>query len=167
MVFSEALIVVLVVLAALSVWCWRARQRRRELHALFGLGADFRLVCTDLGGSTYSAFRHNGLCGRPDAVFRRGLKIVVCDRKNRRHRGKPTRYERFQMVLYLYLVQARWRHCTVEGRIGYNNGSLPVAFCRQTCEDLLRLAPTVRRLRGTVARRPRNRRLSPRIPAPN
>jgi hypothetical protein len=153
------LAVALTVLALLVVVAtgWRALHRPPAARAAnlcrsFGLDrARYRVLGADVGNfATPFGVQADGLIGRPDAVFisHDGTEIVVGEVKSRRHRGRITEYERYQMTLYLGAVRQRFRRQSVRGLLRFHDAVVESRFEESTYQRLLNLIPDCRRALG-------------------
>ena len=152
----ELLIQLAVVLGLVTLALFALLARRRpsaasatELCRSFGLDpARYRVLGADVGGFlvTFDVLA-DGLIGRPDAVFaaKDGSEVVVGEVKSRLHKNRITRYERYQMTLYLGAVRSQLRTEAVRGLIRYRDGVVEAPFCAETYRELLSLKPECQR----------------------
>lgn len=98
----------MLVLAAFALYAVFKHSRRSAADKVFELfsvdPAEYELLGFDLGdGSQKITLKGLGLIGAPDALFCRlsDGRLLVGDFKTRRFRGSPSRYERYQMTLYM------------------------------------------------------------------
>ena len=162
MMMRPDLLVLLVggmVVAAIAVWALLARRRpatasAAELCRSFGLDPNrYRVPGADVGGFAVPfSIEADGLMGRPDAVFmaKDTSEVVVGELKSRYHQGRITRYERFQITLYLGAVRARLRTDAVRGLICYRDRVVEAPFHEQAYRHLLSLKPECLRVRAAA-----------------
>ena len=100
----------------------------RSIYRMFGLSPkQYRLVAHDLGVlKRKKVLKVDGLAGVPDAIFvhRREQSMVVGEFKSRRNRyPNPSKYERYQVILYIGMLKKMNRHIDqVRGIVAYGNG---------------------------------------------
>lgn len=144
------IVVAVAVLAITALFRDRALSRSERLCRLFNLDPDkYELLGSDLGGGSDKIFlRGYGLSGVSDAVFRRRSDghIIVGEAKSRRYRGAVTRYERFQVTLYIGLAERKYRtHVSAVMRYGCGT-TVPVLADSDLFRELLALLPEYRRV---------------------
>jgi len=153
------LVVAMLALACLALVALVRRRRSStvsaaELCRAFGLDpVRYRVLGADVGGFRVPFdVRADGLIGRPDAVFRAKDRdeVVVGEVKSRRHQGRITRYERYQMTLYQGAVRAQLRTEAVRGLLRYRDRIVEAPFCAHTYRDLLSLKSEYRQARGAA-----------------
>ena len=153
-------------IAALGLYAVFRQSRRSQadrVFELFGLDpSEYELLGFDLGdGSRKITLKGLGLIGAPDALFRRCSdgRLLVGDLKTRRFRGSPSRYERFQMTLYMGVASHQYG-APADAVLRYACGRLePVDFDPGCFEDLRAQIGPLRKAEAQFARR---RRRSPR-----
>ncbi|TVS17235.1 MAG: hypothetical protein EA417_07415 [Gammaproteobacteria bacterium] len=131
------------VLAALCLYAAFSHSRRTQSDKVFNLFQldpdEYELLGFDLGdGSRKVTVRGLGLIGAPDALFRRRRdgRLLVGDFKTRRFRGNPSKYERFQMVLYMGVASHQYQ-APADALLRYACGHLePVDFDPGCFEEL-------------------------------
>jgi hypothetical protein len=147
------------VVAAIAVWALLARRRpatasAAEVCRSFGLDPTrYRVPGSDVGGFAVPfSIEADGLMGRPDAVFmsRDNSEVVVGEVKSRHHQGRITRYERFQITLYLGSGRAQLRTDAVRGLIRYRDRVVAAPFQEQAYRHLLSLRPECLRVRAAA-----------------
>lgn len=151
--------VILAILALLFVSRSRSQARNHRMCILFGLDpSEYDLLGSDLGGGRDKVYlRANGVVGVPDAVFRhrRTRHIVVGEAKKRRvGRNGVTKYERFQVILYIGAAESKYRK-NVSAIIHYGCGTLiPIDSDRATYRRLIGLIPEYRKVAKRIGMHP-------------
>lgn len=146
-----SLIAVVVAIVVALYFSRRKKLSRSDRYCrLFRLPPEkYQLLGTDLGGGNDKiVLRADGLIGAPDAVFKRLADghIVVGEAKRRRHRGKTTLYEDYQVTLYMGMAKHRHR-TNVSAIIRYGCGTcVQRPFNPQLYRDLLKRVPEYRRV---------------------
>jgi hypothetical protein len=136
---------------SLLLWWWLggdARDRSTRLCNEFGLDPTrYSLLGSDLGGSKDKVFlRVDGIVGVPDAVFldRSDKSIVIGEAKSRRYARRPTKYERYQVQLYIGAARKKYNK-DARGVIRYGCGArVPVTFDNAEYQFLLQQIPRCR-----------------------
>lgn len=155
MTVVSLLATILIVLVVVYAQRWRSETRGSRICQLFGLDpAEYELVGTDLGGSKDKVYlKGDGLAGVPDAVFRhRSTRaILIGEAKSRRFNGAVSRYEEYQVVLYMGLARRRYR-VPVSALIRYGCGHLvPLELDPDTYSGLVSLIPRYRQVARSLA----------------
>lgn len=125
-------------------WRW---LRAPKIHAVFGLDKSWKLLSCDIGGKKGSYYRFGPVGGVPDAVFRRGHHLRVYDLKKRRKPSFPSKYERFQMTLYLGILKAKFRTLEVRAFLAYEGGQIEVTWNEALYANLVARIPDLLRVK--------------------
>ena len=124
------------------VWARRAVQRRSAFR-LFDLSArQFRLLGTDIAGSTRPLYlRFKQLVGAPDAGFisRDKQQGFIGEYKSRDYKGYVKHRERYQVILYMGMLKNRYGLAQVSGAIRYRDHLEPITFDPSLFDQLLAL----------------------------
>lgn len=155
---GSSVILAVVAAAILAIpGAWLALHVRRQRHSAricrrWGLDpAHVRVIASDLGRhrATWS-LRADGLVGNPDALFRDRTsgRFIVGEAKSRHYRGSITPYERYQVTLYLGMVERLYRR-QARAILLYGNGRrVPLDFDEALYRRLLALIPRCRQATG-------------------
>lgn len=123
----EIVVLVAVACIALVLFSRRGRTPRSGICKLFQLDpSKYQLLATDLGDGSKKIFLSgDGIVGVPDAIFLSSIddRIVIGEAKTRRFLGQVTRYERYQVLLYLGLAMRKYRK-SARGLIRYGCGTV-------------------------------------------
>lgn len=138
---------VLVVAMAAGAAAWIHGRRNPAVHGMFEVATNSKLLSCDLGKRQGKVYRYDGVCGSPDAVFRQGKTIIVCDYKDRPMPREHSLYVRFQMILYMGMMARLFRRHKIEGKVGYRDGVMPISHCEGTYAELIRLIPALKQAR--------------------
>jgi len=155
MTVVSLVLAILAVLVLVYAQRWRSESHGARICRLFGLDpAEFELVGTDLGGSKDKVYlKGDGLAGVPDAVFRhRSTRaILIGEAKSRRFNGAVSRYEEYQVALYMGLARRRYR-VPVSALIRYGCGQLvPLELDPDAYSELVRLIPRYRQVAKSLS----------------
>jgi hypothetical protein len=150
-----ALLIVLALIAVVALAAWASSSAPitdRDLSQSFTLQG-YRVLGSDVGGHARRyLIEADGLRGAPDAVFASADELVVGDVKRRVYRGALTPYERYQMTLYLGMLQRRHPRRRVRGLLRYRNAVIDVPFDPDLYAWLLAQLPEYRRRTGGRSR---------------
>ena len=145
-IIAAAIVTLLVVATPFYV-----RQRRRysaRICARWGLDpSTVRVLSSDLASHrSNKALLADGLAGNPDVLFRDGRtrQVIVGEAKSRHFKGTVTSYERYQVILYLGMVNRTYRQ-PVKAILLYGNGRrVPLQFDENLYRHLLAQIPACR-----------------------
>jgi len=155
MTVASLVLAILVVLGLVYAQHFRSDSHGARICRLFDLDpVEYELVGTDLGGSRHKVYlKADGLVGVPDVVFRhRSTRaILIGEAKSRRFNGSVSRYEEYQVVLYMGLAWHRYR-VPVSALIRYGCGQLvPLELDPDAYSSLVRLIPRYREAAKSLA----------------
>ena len=151
LILGLALVVVLIVLRVRHP----SRPLQDRLARFFHLDpASVELIGSDFGKSDNPVWLlGDHLVGKPDAMFLDPAagEHIIGEAKSRRFRGRITDYERYQVTLYLGLVQVQYG-LPARGLLRYGCGQVvPIEFDPDLYEHLISLQPECRRIRNEWA----------------
>lgn len=139
---AEKTLAVSLVIIFIAVGLSYLRQRLR-IYTLFGLSVfRYRLISADMGKvGRKKIYRGRDLTGAPDVVFADRLKprIIVCEYKSRLAKNRVKKRERYQVVLYIGLLQEIYPRHRIEGRLRYRDKVVDIGFDPQLYSWLLSL----------------------------
>ena len=149
LIAGTAILAMLGVAIALHV---RRRRYSARICRRWGLDpASVRVIASDLGRHRASwSLRADGLVGNPDALFRdRGNgRLIVGEAKSRHYKGSVTPYERYQVTLYLGMVERLYRRPAAAILLYGNGRRVPLDFDEDLYSRLLALIPRCRQATG-------------------